>query len=126
MPGAPVLRAGKLELDPDRRTLRKAGEEIHLSPIEFELLKYLMQYREVPVEHSKLLRAIWGPEYGHELEYLRTYIRLIRKKIEDNPTQPEYILTVPWFGYRFCDPTDPQVKPPSESSSRAVKPAGLN
>jgi two-component system KDP operon response regulator KdpE len=113
-PGAPVLRAGNLELDLDRRTLRKAGEEIHLSPIEFDLLQYLMQHKEVPLEHPKLLRAIWGPEYGHELEYLRTYIRLLRKKIENNPTQPEYILTEPWLGYRFRDPSDPQSKPVPE------------
>jgi len=114
IPGAPILRAGKLELDLEHRTLRKAGEEIHLSPIEFDLLQYLMQHREVPLEHSKLLRAIWGPEYGHELEYLRTYVRLIRKKIEDDPTKPEYILTEPWLGYRFRDPAE--LPPPPASS----------
>lgn len=102
--GASVLRAGRLELDTVRRTLRKDGEEVRLSPIEFDILQYLMRHAEVLVEHSKLLRAIWGPEYGSELEYLRTYIRLIRKKIEDNPKQPAYILTEPWVGYRFRDP----------------------
>jgi two-component system KDP operon response regulator KdpE len=109
-----VLCAGKLELDLDRRTLHKAGKEIHLSPIEFDLLQYLMQHKEIPLEHSKLLRAIWGPEYGHELEYLRTYIRLIRKKIEDDPTRPEYILTEPWLGYRFRDPSQAPAGPGSE------------
>ena len=118
-PGAPVLRAGSLELDLDHRTLRKAGEEIHLSPIEFDLLQYLMQHKEVPLEHPKLLRAIWGPEYGHELEYLRTYIRLLRKKIEDNPTQPQYILTEPWLGYRFRDPSEPQGKPSTGGQDQA-------
>jgi two-component system KDP operon response regulator KdpE len=100
-----LIRAGKLELDIVHRTLRKSGEEIHLSPIEFKLLQYLMQHVEVPLDHSKLLRTIWGAEYGHELEYLRTYIRLLRKKIEDDPTRPEYILTEPWLGYRFRDPS---------------------
>ncbi len=99
-----VIRAGKLELDMAHRTLRKAGQELHLSPIEFNLLQYLMQNQDIPLDHSKLLRTIWGPEYGHELEYLRTYIRLLRRKIEDDPAKPEYITTEPWLGYRFRDP----------------------
>ena len=103
-PGSQVIRAGKLELDIQHRALHKAGREIRLSPIEFNLLQYLMQNQDVPIDHSKLLRTIWGPEYGHELEYLRTYIRLIRRKIEDNPSRPEYILTEPWLGYRFRSP----------------------
>jgi two-component system, OmpR family, KDP operon response regulator KdpE len=103
----PIIRVGKLELDTGRRVLRKSGEEIHLSPIEFNLLQYLMQNRDVPLDHSRLLRAIWGPEYGHESEYLRTYIRLVRRKIEDDPTRPEYITTEPWLGYRFRDPSNP-------------------
>ena len=111
--GQSVIRAGKLELDIVHRILQKSGQEIHLSPIEFNLLEYLMRNREVPLDHSKLLRTIWGPEYGHELEYLRTYIRLIRRKIEDDPTKPEYILTEPWLGYRFRDPSNPV--PPNEA-----------
>jgi two-component system KDP operon response regulator KdpE len=102
--GPAMIRAGKLELDLVHRTLRKSGEEIHLSPIEFNLLQCLMKSIEVPLDHSKLLRTIWGPEYGHELEYLRTYIRLLRRKIEDDPAHPEYIVTAPWLGYRFRDP----------------------
>ena len=104
--GAPVLRAGKLELDVEHRTLRRAGEEIRLSPTEFDLLRYLMQHRDVAIEHARLLQAVWGPEYGHELEYLRAYIRLLRKKIEDDPAQPQYLLTEPWLGYRFRGPSD--------------------
>lgn len=50
---------------------------------------------------------IWGPDYGTELEYLQSYVRALRKKIEDDATRPKYILTEPWVGYRFCDPTDP-------------------
>jgi two-component system KDP operon response regulator KdpE len=60
------------------------------------------------VTHAKLLRAIWGPNYGTEVEYLRAYVRALRKKIEDDATHPKYIVTEPWVGYRFCDPTDPQ------------------
>lgn len=106
-PSGDVLRAGDLELDIARTALRKAGSEVHLSPIEFALLAYLMQHTGVPIEHSRLLRAIWGPEYGCELEYLRTYIKRLRRKIERDALHPEYLLTVPWMGYRFCDPTEP-------------------
>lgn len=104
--GARVLRAGKLELDVERRTLRRGGEEIRLTPTEFELLRYFMQHRDVAIEHARLLQAVWGPEYGQELEYLRAYIRLLRKKIEDDPAQPQYLLTEPWLGYRFRSPSD--------------------
>jgi two-component system KDP operon response regulator KdpE len=103
---ASVIRVGKLELDPALRLLRKSGQEVHLSPIEFNLLEYFMRNRDVPLDHSKLLRTVWGPEYGNEIEYLRTYIRLVRRKIEDDPTKPEYITTVPWQGYRFRGPAD--------------------
>jgi two-component system KDP operon response regulator KdpE len=102
-----VLRAGELELDLERRNLRKAGKVIHLSPKEFDLLSFLMQHKSVPVTHAKILRAIWGPEYGNEPDYLRSYVKTLRKKIEDDPAHPEYILTEPWVGYRFRDPSDP-------------------
>jgi two-component system KDP operon response regulator KdpE len=104
--GTAVLKVGELELDVDRRILRRAGEEVHLSPTEFSLLSYLMQHANTAIEHGKLLRAIWGPEYGSELEYLRTYIKRLRKKIEHDAINPEYLLTVPWLGYRFCDPSE--------------------
>jgi two-component system KDP operon response regulator KdpE len=105
--GNPILRAGTLELDMDRHTLSRAGAEVHLSPKEFELLAYLMKNQDVPLTHVRLLRAIWGAEYGNELEYLRSYIRMLRKKVESDPANPEYILTEPWVGYRFRNPSDP-------------------
>jgi two-component system KDP operon response regulator KdpE len=104
--GATVLQAGDLEIDFKRRLLRRSGELVHLTPTEFNLLALLMKNRGMPLTHAKLLRAIWGPEYGEELEYLRAYVRTLRKKIEDTPAQPKYILTEPWVGYRFCDPSD--------------------
>jgi two-component system, OmpR family, KDP operon response regulator KdpE len=109
---APVLRAGKLELDLEHRTLRKAGKEIRLFPKEFELLALLMQHHNVPVTHAKILRTIWGPEYG-EPGHLRSYVKTLRKKIEDDPAHPEYILTEPWIGYRFRNPSDPDTAPSS-------------
>jgi two-component system KDP operon response regulator KdpE len=103
---APLLRAAQLELDLEHRTLRKAGQEIHLSPKEFELLAFLMQHKDLPVAHAKLLRAIWGSEYGDTTDSLRTCVRSVRRKIEDNPSRPAYILTEARVGYRFRDPSD--------------------
>jgi two-component system KDP operon response regulator KdpE len=102
-----VIRVAALEIDVDAHSLRKDGSAIHLTPTEFDLLVLLMRNKGVPVTHGKLLRAIWGPDYGTELEYLRSYVKALRKKIEDDTTRPRYILTEPWVGYRFCDPTDP-------------------
>ena len=103
-----VLRAGRLELDPARRLVLKDGVEIHLTPKEFELLAYLFRHQGAPVTHSRLLQAVWGSEFGGELEYLRSYVKMLRKKIEDNPARPEYLLTEPWVGYRFRNPSDPE------------------
>jgi two-component system KDP operon response regulator KdpE len=107
-PSMDILRTGELEMDLKRRTLKKAGREIRLSPTEFNLLAYLMRRPGVPIGHTKLLRAVWGPEYGRELEYLRTYFKMLRKKIEDDPAHPEYIVTEPWLGYRLQDPSRPR------------------
>jgi len=102
-----VLKAGNLEIDLKRRLLWRAGEQVRLTPKEFELLAFLMRNHGVPLTHTKLLRTLWGPEYGNELEYLRSYVKMLRKKIETDPANPEYILTEPWVGYRFRDPSDP-------------------
>jgi len=108
----PVVRVGDLEIEWERRTLRKSGKEVHLFPKEFELLALLMQHPNVPVTHAKILRTIWGPEYSDEPGYLRSYVKTLRKKIEDDPGHPRYLLTEPWVGYRFRDPSDPDVPPP--------------
>jgi two-component system KDP operon response regulator KdpE len=110
-PDTAILRAGDLELDLGRRLLRKSGSEVHLSPTEFDLIAYLFSHQGNPVSRVELLRAVWGPEYGGELEYLRSYIRMLRKKIEDDPAKPEYILTEPWLGYRFRNPSEPGAAP---------------
>ena len=103
---AEVIRGGDLEIDLAGHCVRKAGQLLHLTPTEFDVLALLMRKRGAPVAHAKLLRAVWGPEYGTELDYLRSYIRALRKKIEDDPARPKYILTEPWVGYRFCGPSD--------------------
>jgi two-component system KDP operon response regulator KdpE len=109
-----ILRAGTLELDPAHRLLLKDGVEIHLSPKEFDLLAYLFRHQGAPVMHARLLQAVWGPEFGSELEYLRSYVKMLRKKIENDPARPEYILTEPWVGYRFRNPSDPEAPLPEE------------
>lgn len=102
-----VLQIGALRIDLQRRLLWRGEREVHLSPKEFELLALMMKSVGAPLTHVKLLRSIWGPEYGGELEYLRAYIRMLRKKIEDDPAKPVYIVTEPWVGYRFQNPADP-------------------
>jgi len=102
----PMLRAGDLELDVNRHLLYRQGEVVHLTPTEFELLAMLMRNQGAPVTHTKLLRSVWGPEYGTELDYLRSFIKTLRQKIEEDPAKPKYIVTEPWLGYRFCDPVD--------------------
>jgi two-component system KDP operon response regulator KdpE len=102
-----VVSIGNLKLDLVKRILWKGREEVHLSPKELDLIAFLMKNQGAPLTHARLLRAVWGPEYGNELEYLRSYVRMLRKKIEDNPAHPEYLVTEPWVGYRFRNPADP-------------------
>ena len=106
---AAAIRVGEVELDPVKRLVRKAGVSIHLSPKEFELLHYLMSHAGLPLTHARLLRAVWGPTYGEELEYLRTYVRQLRKKLEDDPANPEYLLTDSHLGYRFAEAIEEKV-----------------
>jgi two-component system KDP operon response regulator KdpE len=98
-----VLQVGDIELDPVRRTVKKANRLVHLTPKEFELTRHLMTYAGRPVPHSRLLTAVWGPEYGKELEYLRTFMHQLRRKLEDDPANPQYLLTDAHVGYRFVD-----------------------
>jgi two-component system KDP operon response regulator KdpE len=98
-----VIRIGNIELDPARRLVHKGGEPVHFTPTEFDLLRYLMTHAGLPITHVRLLRAVWGPEYGGELEYLRTYVRQLRKKLEDDPSAPAYLMTDSHIGYRFAE-----------------------
>jgi len=105
--GEPMqMEAGDLCVDLRKRKLWKRSAEIHLSPKEFDLLSLLMKNQGALMTHAKLLGAVWGPEYGGELEYLRSYMRMLRKKIEDDPAQPSYLVTEPWVGYRFNNPVE--------------------
>jgi two-component system KDP operon response regulator KdpE len=101
--GVSPIMVGDVHLDPERHLVQKSGRQVHLTPKQFELLQYLMTNAGKPVPHAKLLRSVWGPEYGNELEYLRTFIRQIRMKIEDDPANPKYLLTESHIGYRFSE-----------------------
>ena len=101
-----ILHVGIFELQPARRLLKKRGKEIRLTPTEFDLIHYLMSHAGHPVLHAKLLSSVWGPEYGEEREYLRTFMMQLRKKLEDEPAAPVYLKTVNYLGYVFSDPSE--------------------
>ena len=98
-----VILIGDVKLDPARHLVQKKGRSVHLTPKQFELLHYLMSNAGRPVPHARLLRTVWGPEYGDELEYLRTFVRQLRTKIEDDPGNPKYLVTETHIGYRFSE-----------------------
>ena len=98
-----VIAIGEIELDRERRVVRKSGAIVHLTPKEFDLLYCLMSHAGRPLTHARLLTTVWGTEYGNELEYLRTFVRQLRKKLEDDPARPKYLLTESYVGYRFSD-----------------------
>jgi two-component system KDP operon response regulator KdpE len=97
------IAIGDVAIDLERHLVEKSGRPVHLTPKQFEVLHYLMSNAGRPIPHARLLRSVWGPEYGNELEYLRTFIRQIRMKIEDDPANPTYLLTDSHIGYRFTE-----------------------
>ena len=92
---------GYVSIDLGRRLVRAGTQEIKLTPTEFELLHQLMLHAGKVMTHRALLRSVWGPEYGEETDYLRVYVRQLRLKIEEEPSQPKYIITEPGVGYVF-------------------------
>ncbi len=101
-PSAPTkMRVGRLVIDFGARAISHGARTAHLTPKELDLLRYLTQHANQAVPHRELLQAIWGPDYGDQVDYLRAIIKNLRKKVEINPDQPQYILTEPWIGYRF-------------------------
>jgi two-component system KDP operon response regulator KdpE len=101
------LRVGDLTIDFGARTVARGGRTSHLTPKELELLRYLTQRANEAVPHRELLQAVWGPDYGDQVEYLRVFIKTLRKKIEVNPDSPQYVTTEPWIGYRFNGTAEP-------------------
>ena len=97
------LSVGNIRLDPVRRIVEKAGVPVHLTPKELQILRLLMEKAGTALSHSTLLTFAWGAEYSENREYLRVVMNNLRKKLEVDPSSPEYILTESHIGYRFRD-----------------------
>lgn len=97
------INIGEITLDPVKRLVTKRGEPLRLTRKEFHVLHCLMSRAGHVVPSAKLLTAVWGADCREELEYLRTYVNQLRRKIEDDPSSPVYILTDMYVGYRFVD-----------------------
>ena len=111
----PPFVSKDLTVDFEERRVTVSGQEIHLAPKEFEVLRHLIASQGKPVSHRRLLQIVWGPEYGEETENLRVVINQLRKKIEKDSAHPKYILTEPWVGYRFQPPKVAAAKPSTRS-----------
>jgi len=98
----PVVEVGELYMDFSKRQVKIAGDDIHLTPIEYDLLKLLISNAGKVVTHRQLIHSVWGSEGQEYSQYLRIYISQLRKKIEKDPNQPAYILTEPGIGYRLA------------------------
>ena len=99
--GATVIQFGKVEADLERRHVMRAGQEVHLTPIEFRLLACLAQHLGMVVTHRQLMREVWGPGHVEHTHYLRIYMKQLREKLEDDPVCPHHLLTESGVGYRL-------------------------
>jgi two-component system KDP operon response regulator KdpE len=97
------IEIGELHLDPVKRTVTKRKQPVHLTRKEFDILHCLMSRAGRVITYARLLTAVWGADCREEVEYLRTFVRQLRKKIEDDPANPVYLLTDVYVGYRFAD-----------------------
>jgi len=100
----PVFTAGDLEVDLSKHAVKRQGRVVKLTRTEYELLAYLVSNCGKVLTHRELLHNVWGSEYGEESEYVRTFITQLRRKIEDDPSNPRFIVTEPRIGYRFVKP----------------------
>jgi two-component system, OmpR family, KDP operon response regulator KdpE len=100
----PVVTVGALQIDLSDRRVSRDGEEIHLTPIEFDILRELARHVGKLVTQRQLLQAVWGPGYDLETHYLRVHVAHIRAKVEPDPSHPSYVVTEPGVGYRLRDP----------------------
>jgi two-component system, OmpR family, KDP operon response regulator KdpE len=111
------IAIGEIEVQPAKRTVKKAGQPIRLTPKEYDILYYLMAHAGRAITHGKLLTSVWGAQYRQEVDYLRTFVRQLRKKIEDDPSNPRYLLTDTCVGYRFAEETPADAAGESSSVS---------
>jgi len=110
------IEIGEIRLMPSRRSVTKRGQAIHLTRKEFDILHCLMSRAGRVITYARLLTAVWGADCREEVEYLRTFIRQLRKKIEDDPARPKYLLTDIYVGYRFADAQMLEEVPPAGES----------
>jgi two-component system, OmpR family, KDP operon response regulator KdpE len=102
--GLRQLTLGGVEIDLPSRQATVRGRTSRLTAKEFDLLSYFLIHPNKTIAHRELLQAVWGPDYGDELEYLRVFVNRLRKKIEPEPSKPQFLLTDAWAGYRFLLP----------------------
>jgi two-component system KDP operon response regulator KdpE len=95
------MALGDVEIDFDTRQVTARGTRVRLTPKEFDLLRYFVSHANKVLSHRELLQAVWGPDYGDQVDYLRVFVNQLRKKIEKNPSTPVHLLTEPWVGYRL-------------------------
>ena len=100
-----LIRLDGVEIDLESHEVTRDGTTVHLTAKEFKLLYYLVEHAGEVVSHRRLLQAVWGPDYGNEVEYLRVFVNQVRKKIEPDPQNPRYLLTEPSLGYRLTKST---------------------
>ena len=100
LPDTP-LGVGDFDVNPELRRVRVRGNEVHLTPKEYDLILFFLTNHSKVMTHRAILRAIWGENSTEQSEYLRVFVGQLRKKIEKDPRSPQYILTEPWVGYRF-------------------------
>ena len=100
------FKAGPIEIDFAQHLVTADGNAIKLTPTEYRLLTYMASNANRVLMHRELLRAVWGPEYGEETEYLRVYMRYLRQKLEPEPSKPQYLLTQPGAGYMLHQPEE--------------------
>jgi two-component system KDP operon response regulator KdpE len=101
-----VINCGELRIDLARRRVTLSGEAIHLTRTEYNLLLELASHQNQVLLHTQLLTAVWGPEYRDDLDYLRAYVRYLRRKLEPDPSNPRYILTSQGVGYMLTCPEE--------------------
>lgn len=99
--GSSILGVGDFRIDLEAHSASQRGNELRLTPKEFDLMVHLLRHAGKVLTHRALLGAVWGGDYTEQTEYLRVFIGQLRKKIETDPSTPRYILTEPWIGYRF-------------------------
>ncbi len=102
-----VFAMGKVRVDLEKRRVFRGEEEVHLTPIEYKLLSVLIKYCGKVVTHRQLLKEVWGPAAVDQTAYLRIFVLNLRRKLEDDPTRPAYLLTDPGVGYRLRDQETP-------------------